>query len=346
MTRRNRGLQCVRATLAAELLAALQRCETTMDEELIPAPAVLIEQQDWFSRRADSRVRARCLDLHQRNEAVHLRLLRHELGQDAAETERIFAELRSHPVVTGSRRVALVEDEVENFEHGRQAGGELGPPGDLEGDARLGERPLGPDDSLRDGRLRDEEGARDLLGGQASKQPERERNARLGRENRMTGSEYEAQEVVADVVVDRVLETRHANLLPSLELATELLVFALEQSSPAQQIDRTMLCGGHEPGARVVWDTRFRPALERDDESILREILGNADIPHDPRKPGDEPRRLDSPDRVDREMGVGSRHGYRSHHHQSTGARLRRAATTSSRPSARGGAPLVSGVQE
>ena len=83
---------------------------------------------------------------------------------------------------------------------------------------------------------------------------------------------------------------------------TELLVLALEQLVPAEVVDRAMLRGGHEPGARVARDARLRPLLERGDERILREVLGKTDIAHDPRETGDEPRRLDPPDRVDRAM--------------------------------------------
>jgi hypothetical protein len=50
-----------------------------------------------------------------------------------------------------------------------------------------------------------------------------------------------------------------------------------------------MLGGGHEPGARVVRDARLRPLLKRGDESILRQVLGKADVTHDAREPSDEP---------------------------------------------------------
>jgi hypothetical protein len=50
-----------------------------------------------------------------------------------------------------------------------------------------------------------------------------------------------------------------------------------------------MLGGGHEPGARVVWDARLWPLLKRGDESILRQVLGKADVTHDAREPSDEP---------------------------------------------------------
>ena len=55
-------------------------------------------------------------------------------------------------------------------------------------------------------------------------------------------------------------------------------------------VDRAVLRGGHEPGARVVRDARLRPLLERGDERVLRELLGEADVAHDPREAGDEPR--------------------------------------------------------
>src|SRR5437899_3003892 len=104
----------------------------------------------------------------------------------------------------------------------------------------------------------------------------------------MTGYEHEAQQVIAHIVVERSFEIRHSHLL-SLKLTTDLLVLALEPRASAEVIHSTMLGGGHEPGAWVVRDARFRPLLERGDESILCEVLGNADIAHDPREAGDEP---------------------------------------------------------
>ena len=142
-----------------------------------------------------------------------LRLLRHELGQDAAEPQRLLAQRGPHPVVAGGRRVALVEDEVDDLEHRRQPAGAIVPARDLERHARLGQGPLGAHDALGDRRLRHQERARDLLGGQPAEQAQRERDARLGREHRMAGGEHEAQQVVADVVVERGVEIGPAGLL-------------------------------------------------------------------------------------------------------------------------------------
>src|SRR5207245_6640392 len=199
----DRGLKRVRAVSAAGRLGALQRRETTADEQVIPPPAVLIEQQDRLPRRADPRGRARRLELHQRDEAVYFWLQWRELGQDPSQPERVLAQRGAHPVVARRCRVALVEDEVNHLEDRGETGGELGSPGHLEGHAGRRQRPLGPHDALRDRGLGDQEGPRDLVGREAAEQAQRESHARLGRVHRMTGRVNEAEEVVEYVYVGR-----------------------------------------------------------------------------------------------------------------------------------------------
>src|SRR6266581_7038516 len=308
----DRRLECIRTEPAAEPLGALERRETAAHEQMIPARAVLIEQEDRLSRRADPRERARRLYLHKRDQTVNFRFLRNELGHDASEAQRLLAERGPHPVLARGRRVAFVEDEVNDFEHRCETRGELVLARDLEGDARLGKRALRADDALGDGRLGDEEGARDLVGRQAAEQAQRERGARLGREHRMAGDEHEAQEVVADVVVHAIDQggfvVRRRHLLLELHLAGQLFVLALEELVAAEVIERAVLGGGHEPGARVVRNARPGPGLERGEEGVLRELLGEADVAHHPREAGDHFGRLYLPDRVDRGMSRGSRH--------------------------------------
>src|SRR6266478_620093 len=185
---------------------------------------------------------------------MDLRIVWNEFGQDTPETQRIFAEGRAYPVLAGGGRVAFVEDQIDHLQHGGQTGGKIGPAGDLKRNARLGEGALGPDDALGDGRLRDEEGARDLLRRQTSKKAKREHNTCLGRENRMAGDEHEAQKVIPDIIVERGVEIRHSHLLLRLELAAKLLVFALQPLVSAEHVDRTVFGGGHEPSAWVVRD--------------------------------------------------------------------------------------------
>ena len=129
-----------------------------------------------------------------------------ELGEDAPEAERVLAEARPHPVVAGGRGVALVEHEIDHFEHRGEPFASLRPVRNLEGHVGLRERALGADDALRDGRLADEERAGDLVGGQTAEETQREGDARLGGQHWVTGDEHEAQQVVADVVVELGVE--------------------------------------------------------------------------------------------------------------------------------------------
>src|SRR5258708_32320313 len=110
----------------------------------------------------------------------------------------------------------------------------------------------------------------------------------------MGGNGYQAQQVVANIVIEGCIEVRHDHL-SRRELATEFLVLALEPRVSAEVINRTMLGCGHKPGSRVVRDTRLWPLLERSDESILREVLGNASLAHHPPATGDHPRVPGSP---------------------------------------------------
>src|SRR5437660_12708672 len=114
----------------------------------------------------------------------------------------------------------------------------------------------------------------------------------------MAGDEDEAQQIVADVVVDRVVEIAHDGLPLCVDLSTELFALPLEPLLPTEAIDRTVLRDRHEPRARVVGNAGLGPRLERGDERVLRELFGETDVTHHAREPGDEPRRFDPPNRV------------------------------------------------
>src|SRR5438128_359404 len=66
-----------------------------------------------------------------------------------------------------------------------------------------------------------------------------------------------------------------------------------------------MLCGGHEPGAGIVWNAGLGPAFECGDKSILREFFGETNVANDARESGNNFGGLDSPDGVDDAMSGG-----------------------------------------
>ena len=117
MTGRDRTLQRIKTAACAQLLRALQRGQATADQQLVPLGAILVQEQDGLSRRTHARFRPGRLDLHERHQAVDLGLTRHQLGQDTAQTERVFTKCRAHPIIPGGSRVAFVKDEVDDFQH-------------------------------------------------------------------------------------------------------------------------------------------------------------------------------------------------------------------------------------
>lgn len=287
----DRGLEGVGAVRPAERLRPREGREAAGDLGSVPEATVLLEEQHRRAAGVLARRRARRVELHERDEPVHLGLGRRELREHAPEAEGLLAELATHPAPAGGRGVALVEDEVDDLEHRGEALRQLGAAGHLEGDAPLRERPLRPHDPLRDGGLRDEERAGDLVRLEAAEQTQRERDARLRREHRVAGREHEPEQVVAHVVVDRRLDVRRAPL-GVVQVAAELGVLARQHLRAPRVVERAVLRRGHEPSPGPLRHALRRPALQRRHERVLGELLGDADVAHDAGEPRDEARRL------------------------------------------------------
>jgi hypothetical protein len=78
------------------LLGALECGEAAMNEKLIPASAVLMEEEHGLAGWANTRGGTRCLDFHESDETVNLGLFGDEFCKDAAKAERVFAECGAH----------------------------------------------------------------------------------------------------------------------------------------------------------------------------------------------------------------------------------------------------------
>ena len=152
-------------------------------------------------------VPARVVEQHQGEQAEHLGLVGHQRRQQLAQAQRLRAQLSPHQVLAGGGGVALVEDQVDDREHGVEAVGQRGVARQLERDPGVADLALGPDQALGHGGVGHEERPRDLRPGQAADRLERQRHPRLGRERRVAAGEQQAEPLVADLgqaVGDRV----------------------------------------------------------------------------------------------------------------------------------------------
>src|SRR5207248_2101518 len=82
----------------------------------------------------------------------------------------------------------------------------------------------------------------------------------------------ETEKIVADVLIDRGI--RLNAWLGALDISSDLLVLALKRRAAADEVDRAMLRGTHEPGAGPLGHARRGPLLERGDQCVLCELFG------------------------------------------------------------------------
>src|SRR5688500_16628535 len=76
-----------------------------------------------------------------------------------------------------------------------------------------------------------------------------------------------------------------------------------------EMIDAAAFGDRHQPCARVARNALARPLFERGDERVLREIFSEPDVARHARQRGDELRRFDFPDGVNRACGIPRFHG-------------------------------------
>ena len=267
---RQRGLQHVR-TPAAERQRAIERGPTLRDLVEVPERSILIPEED-HGAVGEPRVAPGVVHQHQGQQAVHLGLVGHELSQGAAEPDRLGGEV-------AAAAVALVEDQVDDREHRGEAVGQQMSRRHAKRDAGGFYLALRAHEPLGHGRLGDEEGARDLLGGQPAQRPERKRDLGVERERRMAAHEDELQPLVGD---GRLLQfARHPCLTNSWVTGlrhVELADLRRQRAIAPDAVDRPVARGGHEPGARVLGRPVAWPALGGGGERVLGGFLGELEV--------------------------------------------------------------------
>ena len=115
----------------------------------------------------------------------------HQLDERAAEPQRLGRQV-------AAAAVALVEDQVDDREHGGEPLGQQVVGRHPERDAGGLDLALGPHQSLRHRRLGHQEGAGDLVGGQAAERPQRERDLGVDGERRVAAGEDQLEPLVAE----------------------------------------------------------------------------------------------------------------------------------------------------
>ena len=248
--------------------------------------------------------------------------LGHQPGEDAAEAQRLLAQVRPHPVVAGGGRIAFIEDQVD-----RPRAPTAGAP--------PVRRPAAPRRARRPPRAcawRARCAARS-----SARSP-----GRHARSRRSSGRRAAAASAPTRASVDST-GWQAVNIRPSRSSPTSSSRAASRSGTPsparlrargpsstclrssilsrrsASMARRLAVAISQAPGLSGTpsWAT-----FQRGDQRVLRQLLGEPDVSHHARQPRDQAGGLDPPDGVDGGVDVGGRHGCRSRH------RRRRNATS------------------
>src|SRR5688500_870775 len=111
-------------------------------------------------------------------------------------------------------------------------------------------------------------------------------------------------------------------VLLHLRLARDFRVLGVEHLVATEVIEGAMLRSCHQPCRRIARDSRRGPLFQGRDESILREVFGEANVADNARETCDQLCGLDAPYRFDRAIRVS---------HESSAQRALRAACSAIR---------------
>ncbi len=285
VTGRDRGLEQVRS--GAHAADRESRGEGPVDErqpfrdlDAIPATAILVLEQRQRAVRTDTGVAARVLEQEQGEEPNGLGLLGHELRHQPRQPDRLGTQLAADQRVACRGAVPLVEDQVEDREHAVEPLGQ-----ELVGrhpvrDPGVAYLLLGPDQSLGERGLGNQEGTRDLGRGEAAERSQGERDAGVHRESRMAAGEHQAKPIVAEAAV---APEAHVVLLSSAvdEGALDLGELQGLATCPADPVEGAVSRRGGDPCPWVARNAIPRPGLERGHERVGERLLGQVEVAQD-----------------------------------------------------------------
>ena len=274
------------------------------DQGPVPAVPVLVGEQDQLAVGVAARGPARVGEQHQPEQSQHLGLVRHQFGKQPPQPDRLGTQVVADERRPRACRIALIENEIEDGEHGAEPAGKVGLGRDPVRDSRVADLALGPDQPLRHGRLRDEEGMRDLRRGEPAQQPQGQRDLGGLRERRVTAGEYQAQPVVA-----------HGALLGRFVAGVQqgsLGLPVLTGRLPAEAVDGPVAGGGDDPAGRARRQAVRWPPLYRHGERVLYRIFGDVEVAEGAGQDGHRAAVLGAEDVFDLRGRRGRRAGHQS----------------------------------
>ncbi len=174
--------------------------------------------------------------------------------------------------------IALVEDEVQRRQQHVESFTELG--GHRQGDLRVTNLALGAHDSLRQGRLGNEERTADLAHGQSGDQLQGQRHLCVAIERRVTAQQHQPKTFVGVGVVMGVIDQTSTSfaVVDRFEFVGGTLDDPTVATRRPDPVDRTAPRCGHQPAAGIRRHSVTRPGASCVGERIVDGIVGKIEI--------------------------------------------------------------------
>ncbi len=215
------------------------------------------------------------------------------LAKQSGQPSRLGAELDANGRFGRRAVIPLVEQQVERAPDGREPRGEIGV-GQIEQALRRCQHLLAARDPLLDRRAAGEERGRDLAGAKPAEDVEDQRDLGVFGKPRMTAGKHHPQLLVADRAGGEcLLDNRRARPL-GLEQPAQLRRERPGRTLAAQDVERPILRGGHQPGTGILRDAARLPHLQRAAEGVLHDVFCQRQVvhPEEARERGDHAPRL------------------------------------------------------
>ncbi len=201
-------------------------------------------------------------------------MLRHELGEDRGQPDRLRAQLAPDRFLARCREVALVEHQVEGRQHAIESPRQLVSGRNAIGNAGLADLPFRPNQALGERYFGHEKCPGDLRCRQAAQGPECQGNARVERQGWVTAGEDEPEAIVLQAVLSPELHAIHlrAGVTPQLLELLRLPAFAPDP------IQCPIPAGGSQPGRGIGWDAVAWPRLQRGCEGLGERLFRGIEV--------------------------------------------------------------------
>jgi hypothetical protein len=242
---------------------------------------------------------------------VRLCAVRREINKDASEPQSVFAQFVAHDVFARACGIAFVEDEVDHCEHCSEMRREL--PAARNGDGIFASASVRFARTMRCAIVGSgTKNARAIASVVRPPARRSEGDLRFEGEQWMASRKNEPQNIVAGNTAGLVVECFVPFVFDvstvRVGIAGKRFVFSRRHLLPTNCIHAAILRARHEPRARIFRHAVPRPLFERGDKRILRELFGEPRVPHYAREAGDQLRRFEPENCLNRALGIGNNH--------------------------------------